>query len=58
MTRAVFISQIIANDEGEFEPKDPRFASTTFTDPRAIMIADRQRTPLFTVSKRVVRQIR
>jgi hypothetical protein len=58
MTHAVFISQIIANDEGEPEPLDRRFASTTFTDPRAIMTADGQRTPVFTVGNRVVRQIR
>jgi hypothetical protein len=58
MTRAVVISQIIANDEGEPEPLDRRFASTTFTDPRAIMTADVQRTPLFTVDNRAVRQIR
>ena len=58
MMRAVVISQIIANDEGEPEPSDRRFANTTFTDPRAILTADIQRTPLFTVGNGTVRQIR
>ena len=58
MTRAVAISQIIANDEGQPEPLDRRFANTTFTDPRATSTADVQRTPLFTVGNGTVRQIR